>query len=142
VAEPEVAEGADVQSDLDQLVATAAQRDEYLALAQRTQADAIVAAFETDGYAREPSGGRYDHRDPHGPRAFYERLFAYGGGPPLEHCAIMDDGRACALEYIVVRWGKTELPPEAGVAVYFRGQSGKLAAVRIYDDADPPAESP
>jgi hypothetical protein len=35
-------------------------------------------------------------------------------------------------------WGKTELPPEAGVAVYVRGQSGKLAAARIYDDADPP----
>jgi hypothetical protein len=30
------------------------------------------------------------------------------------------------------------MPPEAGVAVYVRGQSGKLAAVRIYDDADPP----
>jgi hypothetical protein len=46
--------------------------------------------------------------------------------------------RARALEYNVVRWGKTELPAEAGVAVYVRGQSGKLAAVRIYDDADPP----
>jgi molecular chaperone GrpE len=31
--------GAAVQGDLDELVATAAQRDEYLALAQRTQAD-------------------------------------------------------------------------------------------------------
>jgi molecular chaperone GrpE len=32
-------DGADVQGDLDELVKTAAQRDEYLALAQRTQAD-------------------------------------------------------------------------------------------------------
>ena len=31
--------GADVAGDLDELVQTAAQRDEYLALAQRTQAD-------------------------------------------------------------------------------------------------------
>src|SRR6266478_3626796 len=30
---------AEVQGDLDELVETAAQRDEYLALAQRTQAD-------------------------------------------------------------------------------------------------------
>jgi hypothetical protein len=30
------------------------------------------------------------------------------------------------------------IPLEAGVAVYVRGQSGKLAAVRIYDDVDPP----
>jgi molecular chaperone GrpE len=32
-------DGAEVQGDLDELVKTAAQRDEYLALAQRTQAD-------------------------------------------------------------------------------------------------------
>jgi hypothetical protein len=100
--------------------------------------DAIVAAFEPDGYAREPAGGRYIHRGPDGLRAFYERLFSNGGGIPLEHCALIDDQRACALEYNVVRWGKTELPPEAGVAVYVRGQSGKLAAARIYDDVDPP----
>ena len=33
------AEASEVQGDLDELVRTAAQRDEYLALAQRTQAD-------------------------------------------------------------------------------------------------------
>ena len=38
----------------------------------------------------------------------------------------------------VVRWDRTELPPEAGLAVYVRGATGKLAAARIYDDADPP----
>ena len=100
--------------------------------------DAIVAAFEPEGYAREPAGGEHVHRGPGGLRAFYEQLFSNGGGIPLEHCALIDDGRSCALEYNVVRWGKTELPPEAGVAVYVRGQSGKLAAARIYDDTDPP----
>jgi SnoaL-like domain len=103
-------------------------------------ADAIVALFEPDGYAREPAGGRYIHRGPHGLRAHYELLFSNGGGIPLEHCALADDGRACALEYNVVRWGTTQLPPQAGVAVYVRGQSGKLAAARIYDDADPPLD--
>ena len=102
--------------------------------------DAIVAAFEPDGYAREPAGGQHIHRGPDGLRAFYERLFSNDGGIPLEHCALTDDERACALEYNVVRWGKTELPPEAGVAVYVRGQSGKLAAARIYDDAEPPLD--
>jgi hypothetical protein len=100
--------------------------------------DAIVAAFEPHGYAREPAGGQYVHRGPDGLRPFYQRLFSNDGGIPLEHCALTDDKRACALEYNVVRWGQTELPPEAGVAVYVRGQSGKLAAARIYDDADPP----
>ena len=100
--------------------------------------DAVVAAFEADGYAREPAGGHYTHRGLDGLRSFYELLFSNGGGIPLEHCAIIDDGRACALEYNVVRWGTTQLPPQAGVAVYVRGESGKLAAARIYDDADPP----
>jgi hypothetical protein len=100
--------------------------------------DAIVAAFEPHGYAREPAGGQYVHRGPDGLRSFYQRLFSNDGGIPLEHCALTDDKRACALEYNVVRWGHTELPPAAGVAVYVRGQSGKLAAVRIYDDAEPP----
>jgi hypothetical protein len=100
--------------------------------------EAILSAFEPGGYAREPAGGEHIHRGPDGLRAFYELLFSNGGGIPLEHCSVTDDGRACALEYNVVRWGRTELPPEAGVAVYVRGESGKLAAARIYDDADPP----
>jgi SnoaL-like domain len=100
--------------------------------------DAIVAAFEPDGYVREPAAGQQIHRGPDDLRSFYQLLFSNDGGIPLERCALVDDGRACALEYNVVRWGTTELPPEAGVAVYVRGPSGKLAAVRIYDDADRP----
>ena len=99
---------------------------------------AILASFEPGGYAREPAGGDYLHRGPEGLREFYERLFSNAGGIPLEHCSLTDDGRAYALEYNVVRWGETALPPQAGVAVYVRGESGKLAAARIYDDADPP----
>jgi hypothetical protein len=102
--------------------------------------DAIVAAFEPDDYAREPAGGQHVHRDLDGLRSFYELLFSNGGGIPLEHCAVIDDGCRCALEYNVVRWGKTQLPPEAGVAVYVPGESGKLAAARICDDVDPPLD--
>jgi hypothetical protein len=103
--------------------------------------DAIVDAFEPDGYAREPAGGQYTHKGRAGLRAFYELLFSNGGGIPLEHCSLIDDKRACALEYNVVRWGRTELSPEAGIAVYVRGESGKLAAARIYDDVNPPLGS-
>jgi hypothetical protein len=104
--------------------------------------DAIVAMFEPDGYAREPAGAPYVHRGHDQLRAFYEHLFSNGGGIPLEHCSVIDDGRACALEYNVVRWGETELMPQAGVAVYVRGESGKLAAARIYDDTEPPLVNP
>ena len=104
--------------------------------------DAVLASFEPDGYAREPAGGQHVHRGRDGLRAFYQRLFANDGGVALEHCALIDDRRACALEYNVVRWGKTDLPPQAGVAVYVRGGGGKLAAARIYDDVNPPVDSP
>jgi hypothetical protein len=101
-------------------------------------AEAAVAAFEPDGYVREPAGGDYTHRGADELRALYELFFSNGGGIPLEHCAVTDDGRACALEYNVVAWGRTVMAPEAGIAVYVRGDSGKLAAARIYDDTDPP----
>jgi SnoaL-like domain len=100
--------------------------------------EAIVATFEADGYAREPAGGEYVHSGRDGLRSFYELLFSNGGGIPLEHCSMIDDERACALEYNVVRWGTAELAPQAGLAVYVRGASGRLAAARIYDDVDPP----
>jgi hypothetical protein len=103
--------------------------------------EAAAAAFEPDAYVREPTGGAYVHRGRDELVALYEHFFSNGGGIPLEHCAVTDDGRSCALEYNVVRWGRTELPPEAGVAVYVRGSTGKLAGARIYDDADPPLSS-
>jgi ketosteroid isomerase-like protein len=100
--------------------------------------NAVAAAFNPYGYAREPAGAQYVHAGHDALRAFYGYLFSNGGGIPLEHCALIDDGRACALEYNVVRWGVTELAPQAGVAVYVRGETGRLAAARIYDDVDPP----
>jgi hypothetical protein len=100
--------------------------------------DAVVASFEPDGYIREPAGGVYTHRGTDAIRALCELFFSDGGGIPLQHCGVIDDGRACALEYNVAAWGRTELPPQAGIAVYVRSDSGKLAAARIYDDVDPP----
>src|SRR3954453_21046968 len=99
---------------------------------------AVLAAFEPDGYMREPAGDAYIHRGTDELRALYELFFSNGGGIRLERGAVGDDGRACALEYNVVAWGRTGLRPEAGLAVYVRGDSGKLAAARVYDDSDPP----
>jgi hypothetical protein len=125
--------------------------------------EGIVRTFEADGYVREPSGNQYLHRGTDELRAFYaalfgrgsgilqrgpepirslyETLFSDGGGIPLEHCTLTDDGVRCAIEYNVVHWGEDEVPPQAGVAVYERGNGGLLAAARIYEDMEPPAAS-
>ena len=109
---------------------------------QRALADgdveAVVATFEPEATVREPAGEPYVHRGEADLRALYTLFFSNGGGIPLEHCTATDDGRACALEYNVTQWGRTELPPEAGIAVYVRGATGRLAAARIYDDSNPP----
>ena len=102
--------------------------------------DQVMAAFEPDATVREPSGGPYTftgqaHHD------IYVLQFANGGGIPLRFCAVTDDGTACAIEYVCDRWGRDAIPPQAGVAVYERGASGKLAAARIYDDVTPPESS-
>jgi SnoaL-like domain len=98
--------------------------------------DAVAAAFEPAGYVREPSGGEY--RGPDAIRAFYAPILDAGGVRP-ELCAMTDDGRACALEYNLAPTGS---PPAAGIAVHVRGEGGKLAAVRIYDDVHTPPSRP
>jgi hypothetical protein len=100
---------------------------------------AVAAAFEPGGYVREPAGDRFEVGEPGELRGRYERSFPSGGGIVVEPCSLVDDGRLCAVEYNVVRWGVDDVPPQAGVAVYVRAPSGKLAAVRVYDDMQPPS---
>jgi hypothetical protein len=101
----------------------------------------IVATFEPDGYAREPSGAAFLHRGTEVLYELYGHMFANSGGITLEHCTLTDDGTRCVIEYNCVRWGDTEISPQAGVAVYERGPGGLLAAARIYDDVEPPSVS-
>jgi hypothetical protein len=56
---------------------------------------------------------------------------SFAGEPELHH----------PIRGRVKGWGRTDLPPQAGLAVYVRGNTGKLASARMYDDADPPLGS-
>ena len=67
------------------------------------------------------------------PRAYYLDCFSTGG-ISTELCALTDDGQQCAVEYNCVRWGSSDLPPQAGLTVFDRGADQLLAAVREYGD--------
>jgi hypothetical protein len=114
---------------------------EYLRALAAGDVEGTVETFEPDGYIREPAGDRYTHQGHDELEQLYQRFFSAGGGVVLDPCALTDDGRACALEYNLVRWGRTALPPEAGLAIFVRDASGKLASARMYDNADPPIAS-
>jgi hypothetical protein len=59
-------------------------------------------------------------------------------GVALEPCVLVEDGDACALEYNTRR-GADDPSPQAGLTVLVRGDGGKIAATRIYEDLAPPA---
>lgn len=110
----------------------------YQAALEAGDTEAVLRTFRPDGYLREPIGPNATHRGTEALRTFFTRLFGAGGGLILQPCAVTDDGTTCAVEYNCVRWGSHDLPPQAGLAVYERGQDGLLAAVRVYDDIEPP----
>jgi hypothetical protein len=59
-------------------------------------------------------------------------------GVALEPCVLIEDDDACALEYNARR--RADDPsPQAGLTVLVRGDGGKIAATRIYEDLAPPA---
>ena len=114
----------------------------YQAALAAGDTDAVVSTFAPDGYFRGPFGPHYAHRGTVELRSFFTTCFSAGGGIGLQHCAVTDDGVRCALEYNCVRWGSHDLPPQAGIGVHERGADGLLAAVRVYDDVEPPSGRP
>ena len=114
----------------------------YQAALATGDAEAIVKAFLPNGYYREPIGEHPTHRGTDELRSFFGSRFASGNGERgivVQPCVVTDDAVRCAVEYSMLRWGSSQLPPQAGLAVYERGADGLLAAVRVYDDIEPPA---
>jgi len=113
----------------------------YQAALAAGDAEAVVTTFAPDGYYREPIGPHKAHRGTAELRSFFSARLR-DGGIGVQHCVVTDDGVRCALEYNCVRWGSHDLPPQAGIAIYERGPDGLLAAARVYDDIEAPAERP
>ena len=112
----------------------------YHAALDAGDTEAIVSTFAAKGYFREAAGPQFTHRGAPELRSFFDACFSRGGGISLQECAVTDDGARCAVEYNCVRWGSHDLAPQAGIAVFERGPDGLLAAVRSYEDVEPPVE--
>jgi hypothetical protein len=119
----------------DPTLAIADVISEYQGALAAGDVEAIVATFEPDGYFREPAGGEYFYRGSSKLGEFMAHILGTGG-IGLEHCTVTDDGVACAIEFNAVQFGRHKLQPQAGVAVYERGSSGRLCAARVYDDVN------
>jgi hypothetical protein len=112
--------------------------DRYGTALEAGDIESVVSTFAPDGYLREPIGEHALHRGSDELRSFFARCFGAGGGISLQNCAMTDDGVRCVLEYNWLRWGRNDLPPQAGLGVWERTTDGQLAAVRLYDDVEPP----
>jgi hypothetical protein len=113
---------------------------EYQAALAAGDVERWVATFEPDGCFREPAGGEFRVCGTVALRELATRFFGVGGGITLEHCTATEDGVRTALEFNAVRWGSTDMPHQAGIAVYERGRTGRIAEARVYDDVDPPLD--
>jgi hypothetical protein len=103
----------------------------------------VVSSFERGATVRGADGETHAKLEPGGGPlgAYYDRLLGGEGGAESRGLQLLknaraDDGRTCALEYTVVRFRGVEVPAQAGLAVYERGESGLLRTVRVYDELE------
>jgi ketosteroid isomerase-like protein len=113
----------------------------YQAELEVGDAAAMVDLFAPNGYFRESFGPSYTHRGADELRALFADWFSDGAGIGQQPCVVTDDGERCAVEYNCVSWGGHDLAPQAGIAIYERGADERLAAVRMYDDVEPPVSA-
>ncbi|MBV9950007.1 MAG: hypothetical protein JOZ69_24410 [Myxococcales bacterium] len=112
---------------------------------------ALVASFEHGASLRDSAGKTFVKDDGAGGalRAYYEKVLVSRGrlrpsaepprvppavGIDLAKGARADDGRTCALEFTVTSAHGEGVAPQPGLAVYVRGESGLLRALRLYQD--------
>ncbi len=104
---------------------------------RKADVTALVAGFEPGGTLREARG--VEHAKGAGLEGFYKKLVADGAssaGVEVLKGGAADDGRTCALEYTLVKIHGKDVPPQAALAVYERGDSGLLRSLRVYDDLE------
>jgi SnoaL-like domain len=97
--------------------------DGYFSHLEDANLEASLAMFEPDGYIQHSNGHRF--QGPDRLRADYVTMFkANGGRIGVKFANVMDDGERRAFECVMPSG-------RPAVAVYERGASGKIAAIRI-----------
>ena len=107
----------------------------WMAALAAADVEGALSAFETLGRVRDADGAA--HRGREAVRAFHRAVFALGG-VALEPCTVTDDGKRCAVEFVLARRGGRTVAPRPGLLVCERSPSGLLREVRLYDDLAPP----
>lgn len=102
----------------------------------RGDVEEVLRAFEPDGVVRESRG--VSHKGTESLREFVEKLLAGGafGGTDWVRGGAADDGRTCGLEYTLTRTCGRDVEPQAGLALFERGDSGLVRSLRLYDDVE------
>lgn len=104
----------------------------YLSNLENGDVAALQNLFTEQGYVREPSGARFTHQGMAGRAEFYNEITHPGMPKASFHpLTVTDDGLYVAFEYDFVIMDTHT----AGIAVIERTREGKIAAVRITDDA-------
>ena len=107
----------------------------YLEAVSRGDLEQIAASFESGATLSAGDGTVYSQKaDGPSMKEYFSRLVSSEGGTTMSKRARVDDGRACAVEYVTTRLRGRDVVSIAGLAVYERGDSGLLRAVRSYDD--------
>jgi len=111
----------------------------HLAALAAGEVEALVDTFAPDGCVREAIGPPHLGRE--AIRSFYSARFHGSGGMGLQCSLVTDDGRRCAVEYTCDAWAGRPIPAQAGLIVYERDSEDRLAAARMYDDIEVPAQT-
>jgi hypothetical protein len=110
----------------------------HLEALARADLSGLLAGFEKEATLRAADGKSYGGSAGPGLGDYFATLIAPEAGPEggthLLKNARADDGSTCALEFTVVTVRGKRVPPQAVFAVYERGESGLLRAVRLYAD--------
>lgn len=109
----------------------------YLRALRVGDAAACVACYEDDGCLQGASGPAYA-RCGRATLALEYPGHLERGGIVLEPCTLTANDERTAVEFNIVRWGDVDLQPQAGLAVYQLGPTGRILANRVYDDVARP----